>query len=89
MPIVLIDFNNDTWCTEQMTDGFLHAGYTGSAGPRLKDLLDFAGTRQKQFDQFVMRRQQEAMKNATKKNNIARRTIRSRDLRSSEDSREG
>jgi hypothetical protein len=59
MPVVLTDYTNSTWCTEQLTDGYLHVGYTGHAGPRLVDLLDFARTRQKQFEKFVEKREAE------------------------------
>ncbi len=83
MPIVLTDFKNNTWCTEQMTDGFLHCGYTGQAGPRIQDLLDFAGTRQKQFENFVGKRQLREVKDAAKTSTPPRRRVRAGDTRSS------
>jgi len=83
MPLVLTDYKNETWCTEQMTDGYLHAGYTGQAGPRLQDLLDFAGTRQTQFESFVEKRQAEEVKSA-RTNQTKRRDVRTRNSRDAE-----
>lgn len=62
MPIVIVDFTNETWATEQPTDGYIHVGYRGKSGPRLKDILDFVSVRQKQFDQFLAKRRAEEQK---------------------------
>ncbi len=83
MPIVLTDFKNNTWCTEQMTDGFLHCGYTGQAGPRIQDLLDFSQSRAKQFENFVAKRQVGEVKDAARTSTSPRRHVRTRDTRSS------
>lgn len=83
MPIVFTDFKNETWCTEQMTDGYLHCGYTGQAGPRLQDLLDFASARQKQFENFVEKRQEAEVKSA-RTNQTKRRNVRTRNSRDAE-----
>ena len=88
MPIVLTDFRNITWCTEQMTDGFLHAGYTGQAGPRLQDLLDFASTRQNQFDRFMAKRRIEEIESASKKGRVPRSNVRSGNPRGANNSGE-
>ncbi len=77
MPVVFIDHTNKTWCTEQMTDGYLHVGYAGFAGPRLIDLLDFARTRQKQFEKFVEKQEAEEHKKANASSDKRRPAVQS------------
>ena len=77
MPVVITDFTNKTWAVEQPNDGYLHVGYTGKQGPRLLDILDFVGVRQKQFDKFVQRREEQWRKDAERRR--APRTITGRE----------
>jgi hypothetical protein len=58
MPVVLIDFTNRVWATEQPDDGYTHVGWAGKGGPRLLDVLEFVSARQKQFDGFVARKRE-------------------------------
>ena len=65
MPVVLTDKSNRVWCVEQPTDGLLHVGWTGNAGPALIDILEFIRVRQKQFDKFQAR--QEELRNKARR----------------------
>lgn len=67
MPVVITDFTNKVWAVEQPNDGYLHVGYTGSPGPKLIDALDFIKIRQKQFDGFIRRREEQERKDAAKR----------------------
>ena len=58
MPVVITDFTNKTWAVENPEDDYLHVGYSGQAGPRLLDVLDFISTRGKQFEKFVQKRKE-------------------------------
>lgn len=64
MPIVLTDKTNKVWAVEDPITNFLLTGYTGQAGPRLLDLLDFVAIRDKQFAKFVEKRREEEEKSA-------------------------
>ena len=76
MPVVITDFTNTAWAVEQPNDGYLHVGYTGKPGPRLLDILDFVSIRQKQFDKFVQRRQeQEQEKKRVERQQVSRTTV--------------
>jgi len=66
MPVVVIDYTNKVWAMEQPDDGLLHVGWTGQAGPRLSDVLEFINTRQKQFDSFAERKRKEEVCDKTK-----------------------
>lgn len=72
MPVVLTDYTNKTWAVEQPNDGLLHVGYTGQAGPRLLDVLDFIESRKVQFEKFVMKRREQELIDG-KKRRAARR----------------
>jgi hypothetical protein len=58
MPVVLTDKTNATWATENPTDGYLHVGWTGTAGSRLEYALEFIRNRQKQFEKFVEKKKE-------------------------------
>lgn len=62
MPVVVIDYTNKVWAMEQPDDGLLHVGWTGQPGPRLSEVLEFIGTRQKQFDAFIEKKREEREK---------------------------
>jgi hypothetical protein len=84
MPVVITDFTNRVWALEQPTDGYVHVGFTGEGGPRLLDVLEFIRARQKQFDQFVEKKNtREAKLNA--KRPRKRAAVQSRDLFISKD----
>lgn len=74
MPVVLTDKTNKVWVTEDPAIQFLITGYTGQAGIRILDLLDFAQTRQKQFVHFVERRREVDRINEERLSN-ARQTV--------------
>ena len=63
MPVVITDQTNRVWAVEQPDDHCLHVGYTGEPGPCLTDVLDFIRIRQKQFNNFVAKRQTKKTKN--------------------------
>ena len=67
MPVVITDKTNKVWTVEDPVSGFILAGYTGQPGPRLLDLLDFVAIRDKQFEKFVEKRQQEEERSAKRK----------------------
>ncbi len=70
MPVVLTDKTNKVWAVEDPISGFLLAGYTGQAGPRLLDLLDFVAIRGKQFIKFVEKRREEEEKSAKQRKRV-------------------
>ena len=73
MPVVLTDKTNKVWTVEDPITGFILAGYTGQAGARLLDLLDFITTREKQFAKFVeKRREQEQQSDARRRKIITK-----------------
>ena len=59
MPVVLTDYTNKVWAVEQPNDGLIHVGWTGESGPILTDVLEFIQKRQKQFDQFVVKKREQ------------------------------
>ena len=61
MPIVLVDRKNNIWVTEDRTSGDLIAGYKARGGQSVEDLLDFATSRDKQFEKFIQRKKQEEL----------------------------
>ncbi len=71
MPVVITDYTNTAWAVEQPNDGYLHVGYTGKPGPRLLDVLDFIGTREKQFNKFIQKRRAQEEKSAKKRRPVA------------------
>ena len=72
MPVVLTDKTNKVWATEDPGTQLLITGYTGQAGIRILDLLDFAQTRHKQFLQFTERRREDERRNEARLNNAQR-----------------
>lgn len=66
MPVVITDYTNKVWAMEQPDDSLLHVGWTGKAGPRLTEVLEFIGTRQKQFDAFIQKKREEEERDKTK-----------------------
>ena len=62
MPVVITDKTNKVWAVEDPISGFILVGYTGQAGPKLLDLLDFVSVREKQFKKFVEKRQEKEQK---------------------------
>ena len=72
MPVVLTDKTNKVWATEDPVAQLLIIGYTGQAGIRILDLLDFAQTRHKQFMQFVERRREADRLNEERLSNAQR-----------------
>lgn len=70
MPVVITDFTNRTWCTEQPDDGYLHVGFVGEKGPRVEDVLDFIRLREKQFQNFLAKKGRERVSDG--KRNVLR-----------------
>lgn len=66
MPVVITDYTNKVWAMEQPDDGLLHVGWSGQAGPRLSEVLEFISTRQKQFDAFIEKKREEEERDKTK-----------------------
>jgi hypothetical protein len=62
MPVVLTDKTNSTWAVENPEDGYLHVGWTGRAGTRLEWTLEFIKVREKQFEQFIAKKQEAAQR---------------------------
>ena len=73
MPVVLTDQTNKVWATEDPATRLLIVGYTGRAGIKILDLLDFAQTREKQFLQFTERRRETAVIPGGRPSNAQRR----------------
>lgn len=71
MPVVLTDKTNKVWAVEDPISGFVLTGYTGQAGPRLLDLLDFVSIRGKQFKKFVEKRREQEQKEHARRKRIA------------------
>jgi hypothetical protein len=67
MPVVLTDHTNKTWAVEDPSDGLIHVGFTGKAGPRLLDILEFVITREKQFAKFIQKKRREEEKQNAKR----------------------
>jgi hypothetical protein len=62
MPVVLTDKTNATWAVENPEDGYLHVGWTGQRGTRLEWMLEFLKVREKQFEQFIAKKQETAQR---------------------------
>jgi len=62
MPVVLTDKTNATWAVENPEDGYLHVGWTGQRGTRLEWTLEFIKVREKQFEQFIAKKQETAQR---------------------------
>jgi hypothetical protein len=70
MPVVITDKTNKVWAVEDPISGFLLTGYTGQAGSRLLDLLDFISVREKQFKKFVEKRREGEQKGSVPKQRV-------------------
>jgi len=80
MPVVITDFTNKTWAVEDPRDGRLHVGWTGQAGPRVDDVLDFLNSREKQFKDFIAKKRMKEIGPEVK-----RRAARGRQARGDEE----
>ena len=89
MPVVITDHTNRVWAVEQPGDGLVHVGWSGKAGPRLQDVLEFLDENQAKFEKFLKTKYKPEVTIRGKKTKQSSRDqeseIRAFDLRNSED----